>query len=374
MILGNKRVSLSDYEKDKMSKKTRYLLTIFLISVLCGSAARESSYLTEENFKTPYLSLKLTDNTKIKGRSSQSKLPLFILSRKIMIPLEQVSIIQFDINRENAIINFQNGDRLTTVLDVNDFEVETIFGKVKVNINQVKKIIVSNRSNIPEEGLVAYYPFNGNADDESGNGNNGIVYRATLINDRFGNGNSAYNFDGKDNYIRVPNNPNLNISPNGFTVGLWIKAKITQYSGERYYAVIDKSHGGIDLTGWVLQANIDNNSYCNGALNGLFTFFPGTTIDPCDKSTIACFPEKDVRDEKWHYITGTYDGQTAKIYFDGVLQNTTIVGNNLPSNTRDLFIGRWYRGRYFNGIIDDVRIYDYALSESEIQNLYNSVI
>ena len=51
------------------------------------------------------------------------------------------------------------------------------------------------------DGLVAYYPFNGNADDESGNGNNGKVNGATLTTDRNGNANSAYDFDGNDDFI-----------------------------------------------------------------------------------------------------------------------------------------------------------------------------
>ncbi len=55
-----------------------------------------------------------------------------------------------------------------------------------------------------DSGLVAYYPFNGNAKDESGNGNNGSVFGATLTMDRFGNDRSAYEFNGTDNYISYP--------------------------------------------------------------------------------------------------------------------------------------------------------------------------
>lgn len=164
-----------------MLKKARYLMILFLMSILCGCAAKGSSYFMKEDSSAPekkikikkeetiYLSLELADNTKIKGKSSRSELPVFVLPKKVMIPLEQVSIIQFDINRENAIINFQNGDKLSAILDVDDLEVETIFGKVKVGIDQIKKIIVNNRKDVPSEGLVAYYPFNGNANDESGN-------------------------------------------------------------------------------------------------------------------------------------------------------------------------------------------------------------
>ena len=56
-------------------------------------------------------------------------------------------------------------------------------------------------SYVPTNGLVGYWPFNGNANDESGNGNNGIVTGATLTSDRFGNANSAYSFDGLDDFI-----------------------------------------------------------------------------------------------------------------------------------------------------------------------------
>ena len=56
---------------------------------------------------------------------------------------------------------------------------------------------------IPTDDLVAYYPFNGNANDESGNGNNGTIFRATLTTDRFGNANRAYSFDGSS-FISVP--------------------------------------------------------------------------------------------------------------------------------------------------------------------------
>ena len=56
---------------------------------------------------------------------------------------------------------------------------------------------------VPTNGLVGYWPFNGNANDESGNGNNGTVNGATLTTDRFGNANSAYSFDGVDDYIQT---------------------------------------------------------------------------------------------------------------------------------------------------------------------------
>ncbi|MEJ7822566.1 MAG: hypothetical protein WKF85_09610, partial [Chitinophagaceae bacterium] len=60
------------------------------------------------------------------------------------------------------------------------------------------------------KGLVAYYPFNGDANDASGNGNHGIAYNVTPATDNFGKPNSAFSFNGTNSYIRVPNSPSLN--------------------------------------------------------------------------------------------------------------------------------------------------------------------
>lgn len=79
------------------------------------------------------------------------------------------------------------------------------------------------------DGLVACYPFTGNADDESGNGNHGVVIGATLTEDMFGNSESAYYFDGVNDYIRVPHSSDLNINTaTGFTIGMWTKADSNQ--------------------------------------------------------------------------------------------------------------------------------------------------
>ena len=83
-------------------------------------------------------------------------------------------------------------------------------------------------SQVPTNGLVGYWPFNGNANDESGNGNNGTVNGAAFTNDRFGNINNAYNFNGTSDYIRC-----LNAGPLGnptVTVSFWVKTNYTQTS------------------------------------------------------------------------------------------------------------------------------------------------
>src|SRR5215471_8130342 len=71
------------------------------------------------------------------------------------------------------------------------------------------------------QGLLAYYPFTGNANDASGNNNNPVFNNATLTSDRFGNANNAYSFNGIDNCIRIPNSPSLNPS-NQISICVWV--------------------------------------------------------------------------------------------------------------------------------------------------------
>ena len=83
------------------------------------------------------------------------------------------------------------------------------------------------------DGLVAYYPFDGNANDASGNGNHGVVHGATPTTDRFGNANSAYGFNGDDcGYVEVPNSTGLQCITRAITISAWIRP--SKWTGEYY--------------------------------------------------------------------------------------------------------------------------------------------
>src|SRR3990167_996949 len=92
---------------------------------------------------------------------------------------------------------------------------------VNFQLSQVDYITFSiGQDTIPIQGLVAYYPFNGNTNDESGNGNNGTLYGPTLTTDRFGNPNKAYSFNGTSDYIRVSDSQSLDIG-DSLTITAW---------------------------------------------------------------------------------------------------------------------------------------------------------
>jgi hypothetical protein len=211
---------------------------------------------------------------------------------------------------------------------------------------------------ISDPRLVAYYPFNGNANDESGNGNNGTVYGATLTADRFGNPNSAYSFDGISNYIKASS---TNLPTAERTVSLWFKANtISNKPGLLGYG------GNACGTSWFFAFNF--TYYYNGAHCAV-------------NSIVYNVPSEPISD--WYHWVVTTDSSGTKMYVNGILvaSNTTFV-NNTYVNERDLGIGvisspsgyvpyTDYNVGYFNGILDEIRIYNRALSSDEVNALYN---
>ena len=211
------------------------------------------------------------------------------------------------------------------------------------------------------DGLVAYYPFNGDANDESGNGNNGIIQEATLVDDKYGNPESAYLFDGIDDKIFVSNNGELSFNPGfeNYTVSAWVKRNSIQtFDG----IIMDRSDTySVGQTSYTLM----------GDENGKFNFiswgggYGGFRVDS---------PNNYIAGE-WHLVTGVVEGSTALLYIDDVevmQSNVTPFENN---ENNEVTIGNWH-GTYgwekpFDGTIDDVRIYNRALSEAEIQQLYS---
>lgn len=213
------------------------------------------------------------------------------------------------------------------------------------------------------EGLIAYYPFNGNATDESGNGNNGTVNGATLTTDRFGNANSAYSFDG-NNVITIPNSSSLN--PANITVACWVNfarfAYGDGYSGTQGQFIICK--GGDQTPGSYI---LSQGGY--SPTSPILTF----EIAPFyNQWYIQSSPPLETN--RWYYIAGTYDGQTMSLYLDGNLLGSQYVGSIPVGNSSPLYFSYNDVGGYpyyLTGQIDDILINSRALSGAEIQTLYN---
>jgi hypothetical protein len=214
-------------------------------------------------------------------------------------------------------------------------------------------------SYLPANGLVGWWPFNGNANDESGNGNNATVNGAILVGDRFGDSTNAYSFDGLDDFIS--SSPNLPINSAPRSVVSWFKTNTIYINTSQYNHVQCINGWGSSTSGKVI--------------------FPQNIVAPSGKawfetgsSSNSIYSNNSVNNFQWHQIVTTYNGSgtSIKLYIDGLLQDST---NNLILNTynSNFIIGNApWANIPFRGLIDDVAIYNRALTSSEITSLYNS--
>jgi len=207
------------------------------------------------------------------------------------------------------------------------------------------------------KGLVAYYPFNGNANDESGNENHGAVHGAILTIDRFGNPDAAYHFDGVDDHINCGHSPLLDV--NHHTIAAWIRIDISSGHRRIVSKVDPHVHEAIDL-----GINPDNRLRTNFATGS--------------EKNHELLGSEVLENDRWYFVAVTYDGTKVALYVDGKVDSTFPRSGTVRTNGVDLAIGR--HGGYpypdeddywFSGSIDEVRIYNRALSDTEIQALYN---
>ena len=203
--------------------------------------------------------------------------------------------------------------------------------------------------------LVAYYPFNGNANDETGNGNDGTVYGAALTPDRFGNENSAYYFDGLDDYIDCGNSSSLSITTN-ISVCAWVKSN---------------SFTDIVVSKWKTESGWEGSWY-------LYLYCLGITHNGWDAYTISA--NDSINPNEFNLIVGiyNYDIDSMIFYVNGILSSQIVgIGGTLYVSNAKLLLGaaRWYANgyheTYFDGIIDEVRIYSRALTSEEVDSLFN---
>lgn len=212
-----------------------------------------------------------------------------------------------------------------------------------------------------DKTLVAYYTFTGNCTDLSDYANNGTVVGATLTTDSLGKANAAYSFDG-NSYILIPNKDVLNITTNKLTLSAWIKPSTL---GNQY--VIHKSKN-VDAMGEPLGGG------------GPFSldFYTGKTrallIDSLSNAT-QIDGTTTIKANVWQHIALTWDGSTANVYYNGVLEGSKAFAGPLWLTTGNVYLGayKWvFPNATFKGSMDNVRIYNRALSTTEIQDLYNN--
>jgi len=224
---------------------------------------------------------------------------------------------------------------------------------IVVNVNSV------STSQIPATGQIINLPFTGNANDVSGNLNNGVLQNApAAVADRFGNASKAYSFNGSTQYISTTKSY---VNPNTFTISIWFK---TATAGGRLIGF------GREQTGQ--SGQYDRHIYMNNSGQLYFGVYPNQVVTVNSSASY--------NDDKWHQAVATLGAAGMALYVDGAL-----VGSNTSTTSAENYTGWWriaYDNNnswtsqpgnfYFTGVLDDALIYDRALTASEVTSIYNS--
>ena len=216
-------------------------------------------------------------------------------------------------------------------------------------------------SYVPTNGLVGWWPFSGNAIDSSGNGNNGTVNGAILTSDRFGNANKAYLFNGTDNYISTVN---INIQ-NTASFAFWIEPYLNAAGNNSFNysaSLIDQNQDAIGNSGFAIYYN-------NTSGNGLYA-----QIGYSGNNNTSIITNINLTLNNWHHIVLTYTNGTGKFYKDGALIYTQTGLTTISPTSNVLLFGKapWAsNANLYNGKLDDIGIWNRALTQQEISALYN---
>lgn len=211
------------------------------------------------------------------------------------------------------------------------------------------------------QGLIAHFPFNGNANDISGNALNGVISNAILTADKDGTANSAYYFNGANSYITLPFSNLYNLNPqDSFSISVWILPDLANPWPAQSLVVKAPYNPDFNLSSWNYGSYMLNYKAMSGyaynhVLNGTSTL----SNDPC-----------------WYNIITTYKNGIWKLYVNGALESSDLSQTKfiLKDGTSKIVIGRKGEssGDYYKGKMDEVRLYNRVLNFDEVKAIFGN--
>ncbi len=228
--------------------------------------------------------------------------------------------------------------------------VKRLFFLIAMSVGMIFPTMAQNiPSYVPTNGLVGWWPFNGNANDESGNWNHGTVNGASLTTDRDGKSNSAYSFDGLNDDIVVKNNQIFNFEDK-LTISAWF------------------ANDTATILSWPLHLIMKGNKN--------FTIKTGIpnrfSFGHQDVEDIVLTEPNTYQVGKWIHYVISYDFPNAKIYLNGKLAASGISTYKFTPNQSDLTFGSYLSSIFSKTRIDDITFFNRALTQQEITALYTS--
>lgn len=220
-------------------------------------------------------------------------------------------------------------------------------------------------SYVPTNGLIGYWPFSGNSNDESGNNNNGTVSGAVLASDRNNNANSCYDFNGQSNFIQCQPLLQLDNSPY-MTLSCWFKIEgqntnLDCVNGCAQYLMSQGLDGATGNSFFGLAYNQSVVPYAFGIANGYSNLFINSLAGTADFSS-------------WNHLVLVFSFGVNKLYLNGSLVATNNYMGVISSPNVPLFFGMNNADSgypyYLNGKLDEIGVWDRALSEAEVEDLF----
>ncbi|MEI8373809.1 MAG: LamG domain-containing protein [Planctomycetota bacterium] len=344
-------------------KRFALCIAVFTAMALVGTA------MAGEDRAGPQLRLELdlVDGSHITGFPNILSVPVQTSYAKMDVPLNQILSIKMGEDHETAAFTLLNGDKLKSIGSLAPIKLEMVFGRVSIAVEHIRelRVVLAGRP-LPEglkRGLVLHYSFDrdegGKATDLSGKGNHGIVHGAKWTRDGIAGG--AYEFNGNGDYLDT----GCNLSGvDEITVCGWVRPAKAQ----RGASVVTQFGGPPGDNVWGLFAQADHFSDLVPPHKGIVTVLTADGRRPTAWG-------KPTEIGKWAHLCFTFKRSGQVVLFkDGVSVGQDATGDS-PLNKRDSTAkvgASWGADGYWaNGLIDEVMVYNRALSGEEVKQLYD---
>jgi hypothetical protein len=318
---------------------------------------------------TIQLAVDLDDGSRTIGVPRQTSVDVVTPYSSVALPVASIRSMSFKDQRGAVAIRMSNGDVLQGSLKLDAWQLHTRLGDLSIPVGMIRTITVLTEQSRLDEGLLAFYPFDGNAQDASGNANNGRARGAVPTEDRSGKPDTAYLFDGAEDLVTIPHSTSLRFQSQ-ITLCGWVNARGFYQGHCLGNDIVRKGTRDEERGTFFLRYGI---SCDDRFVPEQERFFFGVNLKGIS-SPWWVGGTTNVQAGSWYFVAGTYDGKSLKLYVNGELEASVPASGTIVNPADDLTIGGNANPLFpyrVNGAVDDVRIYDRALSENDILELYH---